>query len=133
MHTDVIEMTSSRSTFHGDAHVRNVLVYEDPRLPISPAHHWGSWRVKLVDFGTSRFTSPEKHRERHWKVVDDTIERIFQLECGKGWSARRDWAADIHPSHYRRRLSAYRDWANSSDAFQPRCRRMLQWKRTIKQ
>jgi hypothetical protein len=33
MHTDVIEMTSSRSTFHGDAHVRNVLVYEDHAHP----------------------------------------------------------------------------------------------------
>jgi serine/threonine protein kinase len=52
---------------HGDAHARNVIV-ERVR---------DRTNLKLLDFGTSRFTGSEKFVERHWRVVGETIRYIL--------------------------------------------------------
>lgn len=53
---------------HGDAHAANVIVTKIR----------GVTHLKLLDFGTSRFTGSEKFVERHWRVVDETIRHIFR-------------------------------------------------------
>jgi len=49
--------------YHGDPHWKNVMVSE----PVT---------IRLLDFGTSLFSRGNDLRSRHWKVVEETFERI---------------------------------------------------------
>lgn len=72
----IIEKTSSLSTFHGDAHARNVLikiVTEDCKTKVI---------LKLCDFGTSYFNGKESSLDRHWKVVEETILKFTKEFVG---------------------------------------------------
>lgn len=72
----VIEKTSSLSTFHGDAHARNVLikvVTEDYETKVV---------LKLCDFGTSYFNGKESSFDRHWRVVEETILKYTKRFIG---------------------------------------------------
>jgi serine/threonine protein kinase len=60
-------LNSTANVLHGDPHSRNVIVQE----------HNYTFTAKLLDFGTSHFTAPEKSVRRHWRVVDETFKRIF--------------------------------------------------------
>jgi serine/threonine protein kinase len=60
-------INSTANVLHGDPHSSNVIMQE----------HNYTFTAKLVDFGTSHFTAPEKFVRRHWRVVDETFKRIF--------------------------------------------------------
>jgi hypothetical protein len=34
-------------------------------------------RMKFIDFGTSLYVEPERWRERHWRVAQETMMRIL--------------------------------------------------------
>lgn len=67
-----ITKTTTEYTAHGDAHVGNVLVYEH----IVSDYEKGT-RLKFIDFGTSIFLGGANWRERHWRVVEETMMRIL--------------------------------------------------------
>lgn len=52
-------------TYHGDPHWKNVMVSE----PVT---------IRLLDFGTSLFSPGADLRRRHWKVVEETFEKIVR-------------------------------------------------------
>lgn len=59
--------TTTSATRHGDAHSKNVLVYEfSSRLE-------SGLRLKLCDFGTSYYSGKESSEKRHWRIVKETI------------------------------------------------------------
>ncbi len=60
-------LSDTDGVLHGDPHTRNVIVQLEYDRP---------W-LTLIDFGTSRFTRSDKFVERHWRVVGETISRIF--------------------------------------------------------
>jgi serine/threonine protein kinase len=49
--------------YHGDPHWKNVMISE----PV---------KIRLLDFGTSLFSPVSNLRSRHWKVVEETFEKI---------------------------------------------------------
>jgi len=51
--------------YHGDPHWKNVMVFE----PV---------RIRLLDFGTSLFSPENNLRSRHWRVVEETFEKIVR-------------------------------------------------------
>lgn len=51
--------------YHGDPHWGNVMVSD----PV---------RIRLLDFGTSTFSSKENLKARHWKVVEATFKKIVE-------------------------------------------------------
>lgn len=67
-----IEKTTTETEAHGDPHPGNVLVYEYQK-----DKYEGGTKVKLIDFGTSLFYGPQNWRDRHWRVVEETVDRIF--------------------------------------------------------
>ncbi|WP_312060874.1 protein kinase domain-containing protein [Anaerotignum sp.] len=67
-----IEQTSNIDTFHGDAHINNVLIR------INKGKYEDTIELKLCDFGTSAFSGKEKSFTRHWNIVRNTV-----LECTK--------------------------------------------------
>lgn len=68
--------------------------------------------LKLLDFGTSRFTSPTQYDSRHWEVVDETLERIFARELGNDYSIRDKWVKPSEISDPAKRLRSYHQYAN---------------------
>jgi serine/threonine protein kinase len=58
-------LSDTGGVLHGDAHTKNVIVQEK------------GW-LMLLDFGTSHYTGSGKFVERHWRVVGETIRRIFR-------------------------------------------------------
>jgi serine/threonine protein kinase len=104
-YVEALQATAAAGILHGDPHAHNVLVLEKP-YPHKPSKKYFD-TIKLLDFGTSRFTAPARHDERHWRVVDETIQRIFATEFGANWSVRNNWAAEFSPSQYIGRLRVY--------------------------
>lgn len=63
----IIETTTDE-TRHGDAHPKNVMVYQD-----KSDLHEPKIRLKLLDFGTSMYSSKDSSENRHWDIVKKTI------------------------------------------------------------
>ncbi|MCC5625997.1 AarF/UbiB family protein, partial [Nostoc sp. CHAB 5715] len=66
----VLDELLDRDLVHGDPHASNIIVasYDLTRRTA---------RLKLLDFGTSCFSSTESLDVRHWRVVHETMSRIF--------------------------------------------------------
>ncbi|WP_181181969.1 MULTISPECIES: AarF/UbiB family protein [unclassified Mesorhizobium] len=64
-----IEQLCESGHVHGDPHTKNVIVraIDEKRV-----------RLSLLDFGTSHFTAPNRFVERHWRVVDETLSRMYR-------------------------------------------------------
>jgi serine/threonine protein kinase len=59
---DAVFKTTRDGIFHGDLHTKNIIVLMDS--------------IRLLDFGTSRFTSKGNLEARHWRVVHSTFKKI---------------------------------------------------------
>jgi serine/threonine protein kinase len=59
-----IVQTTTESTRHGDAHMKNVLVFEEKKSKYETV-----LRMKLCDFGTSIYSGKEASEQRHWRIV----------------------------------------------------------------
>lgn len=69
-----IDKTTTTGTAHGDAHAGNVIVFDYIVDKFETAK-----RLKLIDFGTSIFASDGASTDRHWRVVEETFERIVNV------------------------------------------------------
>lgn len=67
IYLNAIVQTTTEATRHGDAHDKNVLVYE---VATKYEKHL---KIKLCDFGTSFYSGKEASEQRHWRIVRDTI------------------------------------------------------------
>lgn len=67
VYLNVIVQTTAEATRHGDAHLKNVLVFEEK------LKYETRLRIKLCDFGTSYYSGRESSEQRHWRIVRETI------------------------------------------------------------
>lgn len=71
--TELDAQWSSTDIYHGDLHWKNVMVQTDTR----PKAYWeGQDRppiLRILDFGTSQFVIDSKSKERHFKVLAETV------------------------------------------------------------
>lgn len=67
VYLNAIVQTTTAATRHGDAHDKNVLIYE------VATKYEKSLRIKLCDFGTSFYSGKEASEHRHWRIVRETI------------------------------------------------------------
>ena len=58
---------------HGDLHVKNILVVPNSNVLLG----WMPPDFRIIDFGTSFFTSKDYSIERHWRVIDRTISELI--------------------------------------------------------
>ena len=72
-------------TFHGDLHVGNILVNPNKSLAaLSLPERTPNFII--IDFGTSIFTTKENSIERHWRVFEETIDRILEpMKISEVW------------------------------------------------
>lgn len=67
-----IVYTTTAATRHGDAHEKNVLIYEEK------SKYETLIKIKLCDFGTSLYGGKEASEQRHWRIVRETILKLTQ-------------------------------------------------------
>ncbi len=70
LYLEAIIQTSTSSSRHGDAHEKNVLVYD------VSTEYKKALKLKLCDFGTSLYSGKEASEQRHWRIVQETILRL---------------------------------------------------------
>lgn len=65
---------------HGDLHTDNILI----ELPASGGvNDFAAWArskepsYKIIDFGTSHFSGPLFSEERHWRIIEETVDRLI--------------------------------------------------------
>lgn len=68
VYLNAIVNTSTEATRHGDAHMKNVLVFKEKK-----SKYETYLKMKLCDFGTSMYSGKEASEQRHWSIVRDTI------------------------------------------------------------
>ena len=68
----IIEDITTKRTIHGDPHWKNVIIFEEK----VPKYTEPKKNMKFCDFGTSFFVSKESSKNRHWKIVKETILNI---------------------------------------------------------
>ncbi|MBW6397455.1 hypothetical protein KPL78_06325 [Roseomonas sp. HJA6] len=92
--------TTTESTRHGDAHMKNVLVFEEKKTK-----HDTVLRMKFCDFGTSIYSGKEASEQRHWQIVRNTVISLthgtenqeFCLSVlDKNWPIGRKMAMDAY-------------------------------------
>jgi serine/threonine protein kinase len=73
------EALSKVGIIHGDLHTKNILMPKNFDEERETGMHRSSISIpiKIVDFGTSLFTSREYSAARHWKIFEQTISRIL--------------------------------------------------------
>jgi serine/threonine protein kinase len=84
---DRLEEAEMQGIVHGDAHGRNVMIDSSSTL-------------RLLDFGTSRFTGSHKFRRRHCRLVEETLRVIFQSEIERYALAARFQTRHMRPTEY---------------------------------
>lgn len=72
LYLEAIIQTSTASSRHGDAHGKNVLVYD------ASTKYEKALKLKLCDFGTSLYSGKEASEQRHWRIVRETILRLTE-------------------------------------------------------
>lgn len=68
---------------HGDLHTKNILMptkFDEEEVRLNPAV-FNEIQIRIVDFGTSVFTSRESSTARHWRVFEETLCRILAPVC----------------------------------------------------
>jgi serine/threonine protein kinase len=92
------ELLSWDDCFHGDLHTNNILIGKDYAKLASKYPRKIYSRVpdaKLIDFGTSYFTSTEYSIRRHWSVFNETFVRLLSpLDINKLWGATKPTSMD---------------------------------------
>ncbi|WP_066347652.1 protein kinase domain-containing protein [Aliarcobacter cryaerophilus] len=68
----IIQDITTKKTIHGDPHWKNVIIFEEKISKYTES----TKNMKFCDFGTSYFVSKESSKNRHWKIVKDTILNI---------------------------------------------------------
>lgn len=72
LYLQAIIVTTNRGAIHGDPHSCNVILrINEERLPEE------RFTLKLIDFGTSHFSKEGLSLERHWRIVDKTVDQIL--------------------------------------------------------
>ncbi len=90
-----MEATSGKAFAHGDPHQSNVLVFLDATDKYHPRH-----RIKMCDFGTSKFAGQEFSTKRHWRIVRETFSAICEgFDCTE---YAEQWLTDNLPGHFTR-------------------------------
>lgn len=96
--------TTTEATRHGDAHAKNVLVFE------VRSKYETVLKMKLCDFGTSIYAVKEPSEQRHWRIVRETIlklthnvpHRDFCLEAlARHWPKGVQMATDAYEARKR--------------------------------
>lgn len=99
-----IVQTTTAATRHGDAHAKNVLVYEEK------GKYESRLKIKLCDFGTSLYSGREASEQRHWRIVRETVLELTRgiryadscLETlDRLWPAGLQMAADAYKARER--------------------------------
>ncbi|HXM26469.1 MAG TPA: AarF/UbiB family protein [Chthoniobacterales bacterium] len=76
---EALEVTEQAGVLHGDPHSKNIIVSAGSKRPTEIASLKESrLKLKLVDFGTSRFTAPGRFERRHRAIVIETFDRILR-------------------------------------------------------
>jgi len=70
---DALRATSADGLLHGDPHWNNVVMVRGNNDLSMEAYA----TAKFVDFGTSHFTAPEHFEARHWRVVEEQLDRAL--------------------------------------------------------
>jgi len=91
LYVNAIAATTNDQMFHGDAHPGNVVVY-DKEIGGNDA----ALSLKLIDFGTSKFSGAEVSRDRHWRVVRQTVKTILSQFGGYAGAAARPFPGEEH-------------------------------------
>jgi serine/threonine protein kinase len=108
LYLEAIIQTSTASSRHGDAHEKNVLVYD------ASTKYEKMLKLKLCDFGTSLYSGKEASEQRHWRIVRETILRLTQ-DIAHADQCRdcltRDW-----PQAQQLAMDAY-EWRERGKAF----------------
>lgn len=75
-----IQGTTTEIDRHGDAHSKNVMIYEEK------VDYQVLKKMKLLDFGTSMFSDAESSRARHWRIVHETFMEIVRPFKSLNWA-----------------------------------------------
>jgi len=79
----VIQETAEYGLLHGDAHPGNVIVKVSPLKHGKRLREWPpTVNLKLLDFGTSIFNDKGSSVDRHWRIVDKTMDQILGTHDG---------------------------------------------------
>lgn len=98
--TSIIHTTTA-ATRHGDAHAKNVLVFEER------SKYETRIKMKLCDFGTSSYAGKEASEQRHWRIVRETI---LALTHGV---PHRDFCIEVLDQHWPQGLKMAMDAYNA--------------------
>jgi len=81
----VISITNPES-FHGDLHPGNILVNAiQTKSPMFFSERTPDFVI--IDFGTSIFSSKENSIERHWRVFENTLDRLlYPIKINEIWT-----------------------------------------------
>jgi serine/threonine protein kinase len=86
---------ASAGIIHGDLHWKNVLVAAPEAAPAVNSTREFAPDFCLIDFGTSRFSSPEFSTQRHWTVFTETFNRLLRpLDIEKICPAKKPRSLD---------------------------------------
>lgn len=98
----IISITNPES-FHGDLHPGNILVSAIPtKSPIFFRER--TLDFVIIDFGTSIFSSKENSIERHWRVFENTIDRLlYPIKINEVWISY----AGTQPENFSERCAWY--------------------------
>lgn len=78
----IIEKITTQRTMHGDPHWKNALIFEEkPSKYEEPRKS-----IKFCDFGTSHFAGKESSRDRHWRIVRETIVKMTKKLDSYAWA-----------------------------------------------
>lgn len=87
---NVVHRTAELGILHGDMHWSNILVKPRTVTWTPPPYLAPSYYdvpacpdFRVIDYGTSAFSSKEKSVERHWRLVSETFEALL-APFGKG-------------------------------------------------
>lgn len=72
-----IYVTTSESTCHGDLHTNNILVATSAHEKTVADKREFAPSYKIIDFGTSIFTTKERSLDRHWRVFNETFTKLL--------------------------------------------------------
>jgi serine/threonine protein kinase len=84
LYLEAIENTTTQDVMHGDPHLSNVLVFR-----YSPDVFTDELRIKLCDFGTSIFSGKERSKERHWRMVEESVIELTNNMDGYDFAISR--------------------------------------------
>jgi serine/threonine protein kinase len=94
-----MELLGEEGIFHGDLHTCNILIGSDyaqiveryllPKIYSRPPD------IRIIDFGTSHFTTTRHSIRRHWRVFNETFRMLLApLDINRLWRASEPTSLD---------------------------------------